>query len=329
MNKPVVKQSVSFSFGYFGSEPKEPVGPALPKPTHEVLPSHPGQMSRKDREFLAHAIAILETPPSPVAIAMIFSICALFLSTLGWSYFGMIDIYAIAPGKIQPSGRSKVVQPLEPGKVVAVFVENGSYAQAGDVLIELDPTETAADEEGLRRDFEASAAEALRRRIAIEAARLDHQMPSIEFPSGVSPSVRQRELDVLTADLGQLRANMESYRAQAAQARATIRRLTESVTAREKVIALTRERADMRELVDKRGAGSRAQIIDALERYENQVTTQVGEQGQLRESQAVLETIEKKMGETVAQFIADQSQKLAEAERKRDRVSEDLIKAHS
>src|SRR5262249_29903253 len=307
MNKPVVKQSVSFSFGYFGSEPKEPVGPALPKPTHEVLPSHPAQMSRKDREFLAHAIAILETPPSPVAIPMIFSICALFLSTLGWSYFGMIDIYAIAPGKIQPSGRSKVVQPLEPGKVVAVFVENGSYAQAGDVLIELDPTETAADEEGLRRDFEASAAEALRRRIAIEAARLDHQMPSIiEFPSCVSPSVRQRELDVLTADLGQLRANLESYRAQAAQARAAIRRLNESVTAREKVIALTRERADMRELVDKRGAGSRAQIIDALERYEPEVTSQVAEQGQLRESQAVLETIEKKMGETVAQFIADQ-----------------------
>src|SRR5215831_14269791 len=333
MDKPAFKQSVSFSFGNSGWEPKQTAvsnaSPSLPKPTREVLPSRPGQMSRKDREFLAAAIEILETPPSPVAIGMIFSICALFLLALAWSYFGMVDIYAIAPGKIQPSGRSKVVQPLEPGKVAAAFVENGSYVQAGDVLIELDPTETAADEAGLRRDFEATVAEALRRRTAIEAARFDHQIRPIEFPSGVSPSVRKRELDVLAADLAQLRANLESYKAQAAQSRATIRRLTESVTAREKVIALTRERADMRELVDKRGAGSRAQVIDALERHETEVTSQIGEQGQLRESSAVLETIEKKMGETVAQFIADQSQKLAEAERKRDRVSEDLIKAHS
>lgn len=85
----------------------------------------------------------------------------------------------------------------------------------------------------------------------------------------------------------------------------------------------------MRELVEKRGAGSRSQIIDALERYENEVTTQVGEQGQLRESKAGLAATEKKIGETVSQFIADQTQKLAEAERKRDRLVQDLIKAES
>ena len=43
------------------------------------------------------------------------------------------DIYAIATGKIQPSGQSKVVQPLYPGKVVAINVENGSRVAAGDV----------------------------------------------------------------------------------------------------------------------------------------------------------------------------------------------------
>src|SRR6266550_1733741 len=136
--EPAFKQSVSFSFGS-GWDSKQlavsNASPSLPKPTREVLPSRPGQMSRKDREFLAAAIEILETPPSPVTISMIFSICALFLLALAWSYFGMVDIHAIAPGKIQPSGRSKVVQPLEPGKVAAVFVENGSYVQAGDMLI--------------------------------------------------------------------------------------------------------------------------------------------------------------------------------------------------
>ena len=59
------------------------------------------------------------------------------------------------------------------------------------------------------------------------------------------------------------------------------------------------------------------------------MTTQVGEKGQLRESTAALEATEKKMAETVAQFIADQTQKLAEAERKRDRLAQELIKASS
>ena len=85
----------------------------------------------------------------------------------------------------------------------------------------------------------------------------------------------------------------------------------------------------MRELVEKRGAGSRSQIIDALERYQTEVTTQVGEKGQLRESTAALAATEKKIAETISQFIADQTQKLVEAERKYDHLSQDLIKAES
>src|SRR5207244_552462 len=82
-----------------------------------------------------------------------------------------------------------------------------------------------------------------------------------------------------------------------------IARLTDSIAAREKVIALTRERVDMRELVQTRGAGSRAQTIDALERHQAEVTTQVGERGQLRESTAALQATEKTTADTVAQFV--------------------------
>ena len=51
---------------------------------------------------------------------------------------------------MQPSGRSKVVQPLEPGRVEAILVENGARVEAGDVLLELDPTETAAEQNAQR-----------------------------------------------------------------------------------------------------------------------------------------------------------------------------------
>src|SRR5262249_6832266 len=124
-----------------------------------------------DREFLPAALELVETPASPIAIAFIWFICLGFAVALSWSYFGRLDIYAVAQGKIQPSGRSKVVQPLEPGKVVAVVVENGTRVRAGDVLLVLDATETSADREAQARELEATDAEVVRRVPATAIAR--------------------------------------------------------------------------------------------------------------------------------------------------------------
>src|SRR5277367_4081183 len=120
---------------------------AAPLPPAPPSPSQPMAVLRKsaplkgtDREFLPAALEILVTPPSPVARSLLLAICGLFVFALAWSYFGWIDIYATAPGKIQLTGGSKVVQPLEAGKVTAIHVENGSRVHTGDVLVELDPT---------------------------------------------------------------------------------------------------------------------------------------------------------------------------------------------
>ena len=91
-----------------------------------------------DREFLPADLEILETPPSPVRMALILIICALVVAALAWSWFGRIDIVAVAQGKIQPTGRVKVIQPLETGKIAAIKVENGQQVKAGEVLLEME-----------------------------------------------------------------------------------------------------------------------------------------------------------------------------------------------
>ena len=77
-------------------------------------------MNLGDREFLAPALEILETPPSPVHVAFLWIICALVVTALAWAYFGRVDIIAAAQGKFQPMGQVKVVEPLETGKVEAI-----------------------------------------------------------------------------------------------------------------------------------------------------------------------------------------------------------------
>jgi hemolysin D len=306
----------------------QPVPAPPPQPASPVAKPPPRKPA--DPEFLPAALEILVTPPSPIARVLLLAICALFASALAWSYFGWIDIHALAPGKVQPSGRSKVVQPLEPGRVVAIHVDNGSRVNAGDVLLELDPTETAADREAQARDLEAAGAEAARRKTAIAAARTVGLEPvPIEFPPDVTPPVRAREESVLVADLNQLSSTVASLKAQLAEKAATRQRLDATIAAREKLIALARERVAMRESIDAKGAGSRALTIEALQQLETQLTTDAGDRGALIESDAAMASLERKIAETVSQFIADLSQKLAEVERKRDRLVQELIKAQS
>jgi hypothetical protein len=90
-----------------------------------VWPDAPGG-ALSDREFLATALEILETPASPVNVAFLWIICALVFVALVWAYFGRIDIIASAQGKFQLSGRVKVIEPVETGRVAAIHAANDS-----------------------------------------------------------------------------------------------------------------------------------------------------------------------------------------------------------
>ena len=283
-----------------------------------------------DAEFLPAALEILETPPSPSATSLMLAICAGLVALLAWSFFGKLDIHAVAQGKIHPSGRTKVVQPLEPGRVAAIWAENGKHVEAGDVLIELDPTETAADLEALERELESTTAEAVRRKAAIASIRAEgNSTPEIAFPDDISAHIRQRETELMLAELAQIRSIMDGVKAQTEEREATKKRLLLSIDTRQRMLELSKERVGMREEITTRGAGSRALIIEAELQYENIRTTNASEQGQLVETEAAIVSLDKRLQQARDQFIAEQAQKGTDADRKRDRLEQELIKARS
>jgi hemolysin D len=288
------------------------------------------RMDAVDREFLPAALEIFETPPSPIAVTGIWLICIVFATALIWAYLGWLEIYAVATGRIQPNGRSKVVQPLEAGKVVTIAVENGSHVNAGDLLVELDPREAEAERQQQARDLESNRAEVARRRVAIDAAcSAGAESATVVFPPGTSEEIQRRESGVLASDLGQLASNRASLIAQKAERAATRDRLRASIAAREKLIALDKERVNMMQTLNQTSSASRAQVIEKLQQYEAQVTAQVGDQGQLGEVEASLTTLDRKLEETTSQFIADQTQKLEDANRRVDFLKGELIKAET
>ena len=306
-----------------------PAMPArIPAPAPRKSPKT--QPASPDREFLPAALEILQTPPSPIATSLLLCICAAFSVALAWSYFGHLDIHAVATGKVQPSGRSKIVQPLEAGKVVLVHVENGSMVRAGDLLVELDPTETGADRESLARDVEALNAEIARRKVSVAVAAGPELKPRpIVFAANTSDNVKRREEGVAATEIAQLASSQASLKAQVAEKQATRQKLLLGIEARKNLIALSQERVSMRQTLSDQGAGSRALIIESEQQLQTHLVADAQDFGQLFETDAALVSLERKIEEVVSQFVSDQTQKLAEAERKRDRQEQELIKAQS
>src|SRR5207342_3708278 len=90
--------------------------------------------------FLPAALEIVETPPSPIGRAIVYTVVSVFAAALAWASIGTVDIVAVAPGKIIPTGRTKTIQPFETGVVRAIHVRDGQSVKTGDLLLELDPT---------------------------------------------------------------------------------------------------------------------------------------------------------------------------------------------
>lgn len=316
-----------------GTQASAQPGAPLPTQAPSVQAAQPSaqRLEAADREFLSAALEILETPPSPVKVAMIWFISIAFATALTWSYFGWLDIHAVARGRIQPSGKSKVVQPVDPGKVAAVYVENGARVKAGDPLVDLDSTETGAEREALTRDFQATAAEIARRRAAVAAAQAGRfePLPTIEFSGSADASLRQRESAVLAADLGQLASTIETLKAQVEERKAQEQRLKMSIAQREKTVALLKERADMREEIKAKGAGSRSHVIEILQDYQRELTSLESDRGQLIEIGAGMRSLERRLTQARTEFVADQTTKLADGEKKRDRLAQELVKAET
>jgi hemolysin D len=82
---------------------------------------------------------------------------SLFVLALLWSILGHVDIVAVAPGRIIVSDRTKVIQPLEASVVKKVLVKDGDRVQAGQVLVELDPTMATADIASVQEQLKTQA----------------------------------------------------------------------------------------------------------------------------------------------------------------------------
>ena len=100
-------------------------------------------------EFLAPVLEVQDTPPVRYSRVIALTISAFFVIAVAWAWIGSIDVVAVSQGRTIPAGNVKIIQPLETGVVRAIHVRDGDSVRKGDLLLELDATESAANLDAL------------------------------------------------------------------------------------------------------------------------------------------------------------------------------------
>jgi hemolysin D len=190
-----------------------------------------------ERAFLPAALALQDTPPHPAPRRAAIAICALFVIAVAWACLGEIDIVAVAPGRLVVLEHSKVIQPLEAAVVTAIHVHDGDWVEAGQLLIELDPTAPQADAVSVEEQHRNAEAERLRTEALLhETAQAEpSRSTSTERPNTTSQRTRipdpqleaerrdiQAKLARMDADVHRREAELATASAQRAKLQATL-----------------------------------------------------------------------------------------------------------
>ena len=299
-----------------------------------------------EQAFLPAALSLQETPVHPAPRRIAYVLMALFLIALAWAILGKIDIVAVAPGRVIVSDRTKVIQPLERSVVQRILVKDGDHVQAGQPLVELDPTTAQADKASLVETRKAAQSEWLRAQIlqkmlskqelsahthqAVDAKKAINQALHQDTPADWTPADKAdtqaqiaqlaAEWSDITARLAKLSAEHQRRQAEMATVRAMIGKLEATLP-----IARQREQ-DFQALTTQGFMSGHANQDRTRERIEleRDLATQ---QARLQEAQAALREAEHARSAYLAETRRSLSERQAQADLKRHQTGQELAKA--
>ena len=278
---------------------------------------------REELAFLPAALEIVETPPSPIGRAIGATIIALFVLALAWATLGHVDIVATATGKIIPTGRSKVIQPFETGVVRAIRVANGQIVNAGDTLIELDPTINEGEINHIRGDLQSAQLDVAR----LNAALTDTDDPLAAFrpPEGADRALVAMQRQFLLAQISEHKSKIAALDGQKAQKEAELATISATVNKLETVIPTIEERVNIRKSLDQ--YGSRLQYYEVLQQLTESQQERLVQKSHLKVAQAAVAAITETRAQTRAEYRRTLFSELTEAKRKAAGLGADLSKA--
>ena len=237
--------------------------------------------TKEELQFLPAALEIQESPPSPIGRAITWAVIILVCTAVAWAYIGKIDIVAVAQGKIVPSERIKLIQPLEIGTISAIHVHEGQLVEKGTVLVELDTTSTKADATRLTQESLIAQVELVRVRALVKAMQASNS-PQAIWPKEVDKELVKVQQQLLESQWQQYQASMNALDNERIKRLAELAGTEEAIKKLVATLPIISERADsLKALAEKKLTPRHTYLEIEQERIE--VTQDLASQRQIKE----------------------------------------------
>ena len=253
----------------------------------------------------------------------------MLVAACAWAWFSRISMYTSAPGKIQTTGRTKVVEALETGKVVRILARDGDVVTPGTTLVELDPVDAQAARAIVSAKLVDRRSEVQRAEVEIKAARATDVNPKTKIAWGddIPAQVRAREDAVARADLAKLAAQIATLRAQKAQREAERDRYKTNIVAQKALVAVTQENLAMIDSLMKRGFNSQAKYLDMKAQLDSQQVQQTSYEGSLANAEQAILMVDSEIAKTREVFVATRTQAISDDQQAIVDLAQQLVRA--
>ena len=279
-------------------------------------------MSRRDvREFLPAGVGERDTPPRTSVVGLAVAIVLVFLIAVAWAYLGTLDVVAVARGRIVPRGRVQVVQAVEPGIVRSIGARDDSIVEKGQVLLELDPTVSDADESRLTQELIEAKLHVAR----LEALIVD--APQIASTAGASAEDVELHQQLLEDQRAEHRRRLEAAALTIQQRSASVAVTETNVVRLENVVAIQTQRADaFRTLLEGQFIAT-LQFLEVEERRIDKVQELAMERRRLEQDEAALAEAEAHYDVIMSEFRSARRAELSSWQSRTAALSQEVIKA--
>jgi len=300
---------------------------------------------KPELEFLPAALEIQETPPLAAGRYILWAIIMFFTISLVWSIVGMVDIVGVAQGKIVPSGRVKIIQPLETGIVRNIFVNEGDNVIEGQVLIELDTTQSSADRRQIQEQQLTLVLDRARLLTILEAIEnssegLAADNNSIDsfpvssnsiakqlIPEDVSPRLLDAVEQRVKSQLNEYYARNQALKDEMRQRQGERSAIFQRIEQLDATVPLITERTDSLKGLLAKDMIPRVQWLELEQERIEQVTERDVQRNNLTSIEAAIANIGQRLSAQNAEYMSQLLTELAEVETRISGFEQEFIKA--
>jgi len=237
----------------------------------------------------------------------ILAVCLSAAALLAWSWYGRLEVVALAPGRVIPGGKVKTVQHLEGGIVRDILVHEGDRVSAGQTLMVLARTDSFADVASL------TAAAAARRADIIRLEAEMNDAKTLHFPrefAAKNPAICRQTRALFRSRLEAQNGEQEVLRRQLEQRTKKIAVMRVRIKANEKTLALVNKQLALsRDLLKEELTTSYKQLD--LERQSSSLDGEVrGDRAALEEAGAAIAEMRVRLQGSRLAFHSQAAEKL-------------------